>query len=149
MKRGAGFTLIEVMVVLVILMILVRLAYPNYARTINKTRRIEAQVAMIEAIQEQERYYTQHNTYVAFSSAAQNPAALRFKWWSGATAASSAYELEAVACADRTLTECVEVRATPGTANVDPTFTETECATLTLNTAGQQTASGSGERCWP
>jgi hypothetical protein len=32
---------------------------------------------------------------------------------------------------------------------VDATFTEPECATLTLNTAGEQSASGSAERCWP
>jgi type IV pilus assembly protein PilE len=149
MKHGAGFTLIEVMLVVVILLVLAMLTYPSYARAITKTRRIEAQVAMIEAIQEQERYYSQHNTYVAFSSATQEPPASRFKWWSGAVAASSAYELEAVACPDRTLAECVEVRATPGTENVDATFTDPDCATLTLNTAHEQSSSGSAERCWP
>jgi type IV pilus assembly protein PilE len=149
MKRGAGFTLIEVMLVLLILLVLLRLAYPNYAGAISKTRRIEAQVAMIEAIQAQERYYSQHNTYLAFSSATEDLPASGFKWWSGATAAASAYELEAVACPERALTDCVEVRATPGTAKVDPTFTEADCGTLTLNTAGEQSASGSAERCWP
>jgi type IV pilus assembly protein PilE len=125
------------------------LSYPTYAGYITKTRRIEAQVAMIEVIQEQERYYSQHNTYVAFSSATPHPAASRFRWWSGATAASSAYELEAAACPDKALTECVEVRAVPGTVNVDAAFTDPDCATLTLNTAGEQTSSGTFDRCWP
>jgi type IV pilus assembly protein PilE len=149
MKRGAGFTLIEVMLVLVILLVLAGLAYPNYARAIKKTRRIEAQVAMIEAIQLQDLYYSQHNTYVAFSSASQDAPAPGFKWWSGATAASSAYELEAAACPDKALTECVEVRATPGTAQVDTRFADPDCGTLTMNTAGEQAASGSYDRCWP
>lgn len=149
MKGGAGFTLIEVMLVLVILLVLGGLAYPHYADLIRKTRRTEAQVAMVEVIQEQERYFSKHNTYVAFSSETQNLPAAGFKWWSGATAESSAYELEAVACPDRALTECVEVRATPGTMNVDAAFSDPDCATLTLNTAGQESASGSAERCWP
>lgn len=149
MKRGAGFTLIEVMLVLVILMVLYSMAYPHYAGMITKTRRMEAQVAMIEAIGQQQRYYAQHNTYVAFSSSSQDPPAPGFKWWSGATAASSAYELEATACPDSTLTECVEVRATPGTANVNPHFADPDCGTLTYNTAGLQAASGSYDRCWP
>ena len=149
MKRDAGFTLIEVMLVMVILLVLGAMAYPRYAGYISKTRRIEAQVAMIEAIQQQERYYSQNNTYVAFSSASEEPPAAGFKWWSGATAATSAYELEAAECPGRALTECVEVRATPGTAKVDARFAEPDCATLTKNTDGEQTASGSYDRCWP
>lgn len=149
MKRGAGFTLIEVMLVLVILLILGALAYPRYASVITKTRRTEAQVAILEVITQQERYRSLHNTYVAFSSASEEPPAPGFKRWSGASAATSAYELEAAACPDKALTECVEVRAIPGTAQVNARFSDPECGTLTRNTDGEQTASGSYDRCWP
>jgi type IV pilus assembly protein PilE len=140
--------MIEVMVVLVILMVLAVLAYPSYAGYILKTRRIEAQVAMIEALQLEERHYGLHNSYVAFSAAAL-PEQPRFKWWSGGAAASSAYELDAQACPDRQLSECIEVRARPGTARVDTRFQDAECGTLTLNSAGEHGASGSSSRCWP
>lgn len=149
MKRSAGFTLIEVMVVLVILLVLYAIAYPSYADIITRTRRTEAQVAMIEVMQQQDRHFAQHHTYVAFSSASQDSPAAGFKWWSGTTAAASAYELEAAACPDLALTECVEVRATPGTARVDARFSDPDCGTLTINTAGEQSASGSDGRCWP
>jgi type IV pilus assembly protein PilE len=143
-----GFTLIELMVVLVILGVLAALAYPGYARQITKTRRIEAQVAMIEALQLEERHYAQHNTYVAFSKT-QMPDEPRLKWWSGANAGASAYELDAQACPNRDISECVEVRARPGTANVDARFSEPECGTLTISSAGQHGASGQAEHCWP
>lgn len=148
MRGARGFTMIEVMVVLVILMILGALAYPSYAGYMVKTRRIEAQVAMIEALQQEERHYAVHNSYIAFSADAL-PDQPRFKWWSGSAAAASAYELDAQACRDRQLSECIELRARPGTSKVDARFQDAECGTLTLNSAGEHGASGSSNRCWP
>jgi type IV pilus assembly protein PilE len=149
MKRGSGFTMIEVMVVLVILMVLGAIAYPTYAGYITKTRRIEGQVALIEAMQQQERYYTQHNTYLPFSSESADPQAERFKRWSGSSAAASAYELDAYACPGRDIRECVELRARPGTQRVDPAFRDPECGTLSINSAGEHGSSGTSGRCWP
>jgi type IV pilus assembly protein PilE len=144
-----GFTLIEVLIVLAILMALVAIGYPNYAGYITKTRRIEGQVALIEAMQQEERYYTRNNRYLAFSSTSLDPEERHFKWWSGSSAATSAYEIEANACPGQAITQCVELKATPGTEKVDTKFHDSECAVLTLNSAGEQTASGSSNRCWP
>jgi type IV pilus assembly protein PilE len=149
MKRGTGFTLIEVMIVLAILAVLAVIAYPNYAGYITRTRRIEGQIALIEAMQQQERFYTNNNTYTAFSSGSTDPREKRFKWWSGSSAQHSAYELRARACPGHDLSQCVEVRATPGTDKVDTGFKDAECETLTLDSAGERTSSGSLERCWP
>jgi type IV pilus assembly protein PilE len=149
MKRGGGFTLIEVLIVLAIMVVLAAVAYPSYAGFITKTRRSEGQIALIEAIQQQESYYTRNNTYIAFSSGSTDPQEKRFKWWSGSAAASSAYELSARACPGRDLLQCVEVMATPGTANVDPKFKDAQCQTLTLNSAGERSSSGPQEHCWP
>lgn len=148
MRRDRGFTMIEVMVVLAILMVLGSMAFPTYVGYVVKIRRIEAQVAMIEALQQQENYYAQHHTYIAFSSD-EAPAEPRFKWWSGATAAASAYELDAQACPDRALAECVQLRARPGTGKVDVHFRDPDCGTLTKTSAGELGASGPSDRCWP
>jgi type IV pilus assembly protein PilE len=146
MKRG--FTLIEMLVVLVILSILAAVAYPSYTNHMVRTRRTEGQVALIEAMQQQERYHLQHNTYAAFSSAGGDADAQGFRWWSGASAAASIYELDAHACPGQDLADCVEVRATPGTARVDSRFRDPECGALSLDSLGVYAAEGSG-RCWP
>jgi type IV pilus assembly protein PilE len=147
-RRSRGLTMIEMMVSLVILGILGVLAYPAYVRYVTKTKRIEAQVAMIEALQQEEQYYTRNNTYIAFSSGAL-PAAPRFRWWSGSTATVSAYELDAQACPGRDLADCVQVRARPGTDRVDTAFRDPDCGTLTINSTGEHGASGAFDRCWP
>ena len=149
MKRASGFTMIDVLIVLAIMAVLAVIAYPAYAGYITKSRRIEGQIALIEAMQQQERFYSAHNTYIAFSSASTDEEEKRFKWWSGAAAARSAYELRAYPCAGQALTQCVEVRATPGTDKVDARFRDGECETLTLNSAGERGSSGPMERCWP
>jgi type IV pilus assembly protein PilE len=149
MKRRGGFSLIELMIVMAILLVLAAVAYPAYAGYITKTRRIEGQIALIEAIQQQERFFTRNNTYIAFSSTSTDAEERRFKWWSGSAAATSAYELRARACPGRELTQCVEVQAMPGTAVVDAKFRDADCATLSLNSAGEQTSSGRLQSCWP
>jgi type IV pilus assembly protein PilE len=144
-----GFTLVEVLIVLVIMAVLSVLAYPTYAGYIRKTRRIEGQVALVETSQQEERYYSQHNRYRAFSADAPAAGIGTLRWWSGSTAATSAYEIDAYACPDRTIDECVEVRARPGTARVDGRFRDPECETVTIDSTGQQGSSGTVAKCWP
>jgi type IV pilus assembly protein PilE len=148
MKMRRGFTLIEMLVVLVILSILASLAYPSYVEHMTRTRRTEGQIALIEAMQQQERYHQQHNSYSAFSSDDADAAAQGFRWWSGASAAASIYELDAHACAGQDIADCVVVRAIPGTAKVDGRFRDPECGALTLDSFGVHAAEGTG-RCWP
>jgi type IV pilus assembly protein PilE len=135
------------MIVVAIVGILGALAYPTYAGYIVRTRRTEGQVALIEAMQQQERYRGQHNGYAAFSSA--EPGTDGFTWWSGAVASASAYELDAHACPGRDIADCVEIRARPGTARVDGRFRDPDCGALTLDSTGRQGAEGAGTRCWP
>ncbi|MDQ1831903.1 type IV pilin protein [Massilia scottii] len=149
MKRSQGFTLIETMIVMTIVVVLAALAYPGYQDFIIKARRAEAQAVLLELMQKQERYYTQHNRYLAFSADAGSPEQGHFKWWSGSSAASSAYELRGHACAGQTIARCIIIEAIPGTGRVDSTFRDGHCETLTLNSAGEHTASGGGAGCWP
>lgn len=149
MEREAGFTLIEMLIVLAIMMVLAAIVYPSYTGYVVKARRIEGQVALMEAVQQEERYYTRSNTYIGFSADSTDAQERRFKWWSGSAAAASAYELSARACPGRELSQCVEVRAAPGTSRVDANFRDADCQALTLNSAGERSAAGSSTRCWP
>lgn len=64
MKKSPGFTLIELMIVVVIVGILAAIAYPSYAEYVNRSKRAEAKAALLEAAQALERYYSLNNTYL-------------------------------------------------------------------------------------
>lgn len=148
MKGSKGFSLVELMIVLAIVGILASIAYPGYASYITRSRRIEGQMALLDIMQQQERFYSLHNTYVAFSADSPDPDAQRFKWWSGGAAVGSAYELRGAACPDSDITECIEVTAVPGTDKVDAKFSDAECGALTLDSIGRRGPTGEKTRCW-
>jgi len=69
-RRPHGFTLIELMITVAIIAILGAVAFPSYMESVRKSKRAEGRVAMMEVLQQQERYMTQNNTYLPFASSA-------------------------------------------------------------------------------
>ncbi len=63
MKNQQGFTLIEVMIVVVVVSILVAIALPSYQESIAKSKRAEAQAALLSLSAAMERGYTENNSY--------------------------------------------------------------------------------------
>jgi type IV pilus assembly protein PilE len=59
-RRERGFTLIEVMVVLVVLALLAGVALPSYQSSVRKSRRADARAALVTTAQLMERYSTEH-----------------------------------------------------------------------------------------
>lgn len=62
-KLQSGFTLIEVMIVLVIIAILASIAIPSYQNSTQKARRTDAKAALSAAVLAQEKYFFQFSSY--------------------------------------------------------------------------------------
>lgn len=63
MGNQKGFTLIELMIVIVVVAIVVSIAYPAYQDLIRKSHRADAKSALMDAVSKMERHYTQFGRY--------------------------------------------------------------------------------------
>jgi len=119
--KNAGFTLIELMIVIVIVGVLASIALPSYQDSVRKARRSDAQAALLEYANYMERYYTENVTYTGAS-----------------TTISSQYYTIAPDTSGATYT----LQATPIGAQANDS-----CGTLSLTNIGGKSATGSGN-CW-
>lgn len=129
-RQMAGFTLIELMIVVAIIGIISAIAYPSYQEYVLRGNRSEAQAFLNDAAARQERYYAQNNTY------ADTHAKLGY---ANNQSSSSKYTLG-----------ISNVTATTYTLTATPARTDSKCGNLTLNQAGTKGESGSGTLadCW-
>ena len=67
--RQAGFSLVELLVVLVIMGVLSALALPGYTRYVQRGNRTEVMVALLEAQHFMERYYSVNGQYLSPANA--------------------------------------------------------------------------------
>ena len=136
-NRAAGFTLIELMIVVSIIAVLASLAYNSYQDSIRKSRRAKAKADVMSITQDYERWYTVNNTYVGFWAQMLVDTPNRNR--SPSEGGQVSYTLtNAEARTTYTIT------ATPSTLQ-----SKDRCGTLSVNSAGTKTSSGApvGE-CW-
>jgi type IV pilus assembly protein PilE len=145
--RSAGFTLIEMMIVVAIIAILAMIVYPSYVAYITKSNRKAAEACLSTFANYMERYYTTN---------------LRYDQDTAATPVANALPTDSTDCAGTPQTgrnysysfatgsptaSAYTIQATPLNAQLTR---DTLCGTLTLSQAGTRTSSGSGQlsQCW-
>lgn len=130
MKKLSGFTLIEIMVVVVIIGILAAIAIPSYTKYIVTSHRTEAQSAMLSLAQYLESKY---NASFSYPAEASIPASLK-----NPTNVSTYYTISvSIVNASQNYT----ITATPTSAQNDGL-----CGTLTLREDGSKSPATAG--CW-
>ncbi|GGE74046.1 type IV pilin [Streptosporangium jomthongense] len=132
-RREAGFTLIELMIVVAIIGIIAAIAYPSYQDNVRKTRRATAQADLMELAQWMERQYAGDFSYLEggnqptlpFTQSPRNGTAF-YNFSFNGTVTANAFTVQAVPAGDQ---------ANDG------------CGTLRLTQAGVKTST-SGSNCW-
>lgn len=135
----SGFTLIELMVVVVVVAVLSSLAYPSYQEFVMRAKRTEGKAALLDAAQALERHFTNYNTYPSSLSTAG------VRTYSGDSAAKAAYTIAIAAGASGSLASSFTLTATPANGHVDA-----KCGNLSLNQLGVKGESGTltAAECW-
>lgn len=134
---SAGFTLIEILMVVAILGILAAIAIPSYQNSVLVSRRAEAKSMLLQVASDQERFYSSNNTYSTNAlPLAAVPAATR-------PSENGFYVISVAACGAGIAT-CFVAAATPQGDQVADA-----CTTLTLSSTGVRGATGgTAEECW-
>ncbi|MGJ7508957.1 type IV pilin protein [Variovorax sp. GT1P44] len=137
MKRPSshGFTLIELMIVVAVVAVLGAIAFPSYMDSVRKGWRTEARTALMQEMQQQERFYTQRGKYRTAP----------FKESSGDSDAGSKYDIAVDACeGQKDAGQCVRL-----TARLRSGFTDTDVGNIWLESTGTKGCDGrDSNRCW-
>ncbi|MCD9096114.1 type IV pilin protein [Luteimonas fraxinea] len=141
--RVAGFTLIELMVVVAVIAILASIALPSYQESIRKGRRGQAKVDLLDVAQRAERHRTVNGSFTSFALATAETRSPR-------GTGQAYYTISRVDNAANPAVLQLQAVPVAGTSQAQ----DARCRTLTLNQAGQKGVTGSpaptmtATECW-
>ena len=139
-RRNAGFTLLELMIVVAAIAILAAIVLPSYQDAVYKGRRADGTTALLDLANRLQRYYSENDTFASATIAAGNSTT---DVLASATSPQGHYTLSFQAQAVNTYT----IQAAPAGAQAG----DTKCGTLTLTSASIRGRSGTEpdvSRCW-
>jgi type IV pilus assembly protein PilE len=143
-NKQYGFTLIELMIVLAIVGILAKIAYPSYQDSMTKSRRADAKSALLELSVFMERLYTTTGCY--------NPGATDKVCGDGNDAAPTLPFIVTPKSGKANYDLTVVATASSFTLSAAPKSTapDEKCGTLTLDNTNTKAENGTGTvaDCW-
>jgi type IV pilus assembly protein PilE len=147
-SRPDGFSLIELMVVVVITAILASIAVPAYQSSVQKSRRTEAKTAIMDLAAREERYFATQNVYTV------SPAALAYGSGAWPISTGTYYVISSVSSSPATATTPggYVLQVTPAAGS--PQLNDKSCQTFQVDQTGTQSSldvnsNVSTSTCWP
>ncbi len=143
--RMTGFTLVELMIVIVIISILGAIAVPSYNSSVRKSRRTEAKTAIMDFAAREERIYATQNAY------STDPVALGYTTAGGNWPVSTGtyYQIEAPTSSAPSATSAGGFSVTVDPSPGSPQLQDAACTAFTLTQTGARGATGSNATsCW-
>jgi type IV pilus assembly protein PilE len=141
--KQLGFTLIELMIVVVIVAILASIAYPSYTEFVRRSNRAGAKTAMLENAQYMERIFTMSNRYNQDSAGnAIDSTSLPVQQFPPAGEGTAKYNITVAPTATAFILSATPVAGSPAAGD--------GCGTFTLTNTGVKAVSGSKTvaECW-
>lgn len=140
-RRGGGFTLLELMIVLVVMGVLAALAITSYSRYGFRARRTDGQKQLMAIASAEERYFAQHNAYADLAT-------IGYSTTSAATSENGYYTAAVgVSTINGVAAQAFTATATPVPGNSQQRDT---CGALTVTDTGVKGPAGTTKNgtCW-
>lgn len=146
MRNSKGFTLIELMIVVVVVSILAAIVVPSYSNQVKRTNRTDCQGALMNFALAMERHFARANTYDGAAEVNKSPKATVFPSECPIDSGNKLYDLT-IESADAS---SFVLRATPksGTRQSDDGFLELTSAGVKRWDRDNSGSIGGNENTW-